>query len=331
LKNFTLTVLASLSLVAALLALFLSYEFKKPSALFSPTIIVIEKGTGVLEMGQVLTEKNIISNPYIFAFFAKATNQASRLQAGEYEFAPASPMALVLHKIATGDVVKRKLTFIEGMTSFEIVEKLNQANFLVDLIQDVPQEGSLLPETYIFPSSTSRKAVIAHMQKMMEQVLTREWQKRQPNLPLASPYEALILASIVEKETSVPSERKRVAGVFINRLRLGMKLQSDPTVIYGITLGAHQNDGQGPLGRRLLTKDLQTPSPYNSYMNTGLPPTPIANPGKDSVIAALNPEAHDYLFFVADGTGAHIFSKTYEDHNRAVQNWRKIRKNRESQ
>ena len=159
----------------------------------------------------------------------------------------------------------------------------------------------------------------------MTKTLDELWEGRAANLPVKTKEEALILASVIEKETGVPSERGRVAGVFVNRLKRGIALQTDPTVIYAITKGKIQDEGKGPLGRRLLSKDLQIDSPYNTYKNRGLPPGPIANPGRDSIAAALNPEVHEYIFFVADGTGGHVFAKTLAEHNRNVANWRKVR------
>jgi UPF0755 protein len=164
------------------------------------------------------------------------------------------------------------------------------------------------------------------MKEGMDKTVAELWPGRAPDLPVTTEAEAMVLASIVEKETGVASERKRVAGVFVNRLKKGMPLQSDPTVIYGMTKGEVKNEGQGPIGRRLLTKDLETNSPYNTYLNPGLPPTPIANPGRESIEAVLHPETHDYIYFVADGTGGHVFARTLAEHNSNVARWRRIRR-----
>ena len=184
----------------------------------------------------------------------------------------------------------------------------------------------MLPETYLYMRGESREERIAMMQAAMEETLDALWRNRAKDLPEISKGEAVILASIVEKETAVDSERKRIAGVFWNRLKRGMRLQTDPTVIYAITEGKIQDEGQGPLGRRLLKKDLDVESPYNTYKYPGLPPGPIANPGRASLEAVLNPEKNDFLYFVADGAGGHVFSKTLEEHNQNVAKWRKIRK-----
>ena len=194
-------------------------------------------------------------------------------------------------------------------------------------IEDIPEEGTLLPETYHYTKNGSRPNIINQMSKAMTEALDILWPQREEGLPFQTKEDAIILASIVEKETGIGLERARVAGVFVNRLRLGMKLQSDPTVIYAITQGRIKNEGRGPLGRRLLKKDLAIQSPYNTYERTGLPPGPIANPGYASIQAVLHPEAHDFLYFVADGDGGHAFAKTLSEHNRNVSKWRKIRNN----
>jgi len=199
---------------------------------------------------------------------------------------------------------------------------------LEDDITKIPEEGSLLPETYSYSNSNKLSDIIKFMQRDMERKKSELWDNRSKDLPFDTIEEAIILASIIEKETSVASERKKTSGVFVNRLRIKMPLQTDPTVIYAITKGEHKNNGKGPLGRRLLKKDLKIDSPYNTYKYRGLPPTAIANPGKESIEAALNPEDHKYLYFVADGTGGHAFGKTLKEHNSNVSKWRKIRKSK---
>ena len=184
----------------------------------------------------------------------------------------------------------------------------------------------MLPETYNYTKAESRADILQRMRSAQQAAIDELWPKRAANLPFDTPEDALILASIVEKETGVGGERARIAGVFVNRLRIGMALQTDPTVIYALTMGKHKNDGQGPLGRRLLSKDLKVDSPYNTYRYPGLPPTPIANPGRAAIEATLNPEENDYFYFVADGTGGHVFSKILDEHNANAAKWRKIRK-----
>lgn len=214
--------------------------------------------------------------------------------------------------------VRFRVTLAEGVTSWQVVEALKRAEFLSGEPGEVPAEGYLAPDSYEVVRGGERKALLDAMRARQEAVLAELWPARAEGLPYASPEEALIMASIVEKETGLPEERPRVASVFLNRLAQGMKLQTDPTVIYGIT------KGQGVLGRGLRQSELRGRTPWNTYVIDGLPPTPIANPGRDSIAAALNPEATDYLFFVADGTGGHVFAKTLAEHNENVAKWRAI-------
>jgi UPF0755 protein len=207
-----------------------------------------------------------------------------------------------------------------------VVQRLNSIPLLSGEIATVPPEGSLLPETYQFHKGEDRNELIAQMQDAMKKTLEELWAKRDPSVPYMTPPDAVTMASIVEKETGVAAERPRIAGVFVNRLRLNMRLQTDPTVIYGITHGENQDSGQGPLGRRLLRADIEKDSPYNTYTRDGLPPGPIANPGRASLEAALNPEKNDYLYFVANGSGGHVFAATIGEQNKNVAEWRKIRR-----
>ena len=306
--------------------LYAGYTFTNSAPLRAEKIILIPKGSGVLGMAERLKAEQVIADKWVFAGYAKATGTHQKLQAGEYQFLPGETMAQVLAKIARGDIYERRFTIPEGKTSFEIVQLLKAVPNLTGDVTAIPEEGSLLPETYSYQSNETRDAQIAMMQSKMKKTIDELWPNRDQNLPIKTPEEAVILASIVEKETGVASERKRVAGVFINRLRVGMLLQTDPTVIYGLTKGEHKNEGQGPLGRRLLIRDLETPNPYNTYLNAGLPPGPIANPGRASIDAVLHPEAHNFLFFVADGKGGHVFAATLDEHNRNVAAWRAIRR-----
>ncbi len=328
-KKFILSLFALGALSASAALVYATHEFMSPGPLPAQKIIVIQKGQGVRAMAAQLQHEGAISNQYVFIFFSRLTGTYKTLQAGEYDFSAHERMGTILSKISRGDIVKRSFTIPEGKTSFEIVEILKKADNLSGEIKDIPAEGSMLPDTYFYQAGESRDAKIKFMQGRMKKTIDELWPKRETDLPFKTIEEAVTLASIVEKETGIASERKRVAGVFINRLKIGMPLQTDPTVIYGITKGQHKNQGQGPLGRRLLSKDLATPSPYNTYLNPGLPPGPIANPGRDSLDAVLHPEKHDYIFFVADGKGGHVFAATLEEHNRNVANWRQIRKARE--
>lgn len=326
-KKFILFIFSVGSLLVSGLAVFATHEFMSAGPLPATKIIILPKGTGILPMAQLLESEEVISNQYIFIAFSRLTGTYKTLQAGEYEFGPKARMGEVLYKISHGDIVKRSFTIPEGKTSFEIVEILKGVPNLTGEISEIPAEGSMLPETYFYQSGDTRDAKVKFLQAQMKKTIEELWPNREADLPFKTIEEAITLASIVEKETGIASERKRVAGVFINRLRAGMLLQTDPTVIYGLTKGQHKNDGQGPLGRRLLIKDLETPNPYNTYLNAGLPPGPIANPGRASIEAVLHPEKNNYLFFVADGKGGHVFATTLDEHNRNVAAWRQIRKN----
>lgn len=218
-----------------------------------------------------------------------------------------------------------RVTLAEGVTSWQVVESLRLAPFMSGEVAEVPAEGALAPDSYEVARNSGRLSVLTRMEERQAAILADLWAARQDGLPLETPEEALTLASIVEKETGVPEERALVASVFVNRLDQGMRLQTDPTVIYGVT------EGKGVLGRGLRQSELRRETPYNTYVIRGLPPTPIANPGRDSIYAALNPEQTDYLFFVADGTGGHAFATTLAEHNENVRRWRAIEAERASQ
>ena len=359
-KNFILIVFIIGALIFSGACVFATNIFRSSAPLTQEKIVSLPKGAGLRGTAKILKDEGIIEDANVFTAFALLTRTNKKLQAGEYQFAPGDTMAAVLAKIARGDVYKRNVTIPEGKTSFEIVERIKAVSDLDGDVTAVPTEGTLLPSTYQYKFKESRVKLLKRMQdNLRDQVLTlcgygpddaarkmtiadnadafmnlpcpldtTRW-----NNPSVAPTmrNILTLASIVEKETGIASERKRIAGVFLNRLRINMPLQSDPTVIYGITMGAHKNDGQGPLGRRLLLKDLQQPSAYNTYTNVGLPPGPIANAGIDSIAAVLSPEANNFLFFVADGKGGHVFAATLDEHNRNVSEWRKIRAEKETE
>ena len=216
---------------------------------------------------------------------------------------------------------RRRIVIAEGVTSWRIVQALNEITYLTGDIKEIPQEGSLAPNSYEFGEKDTRSTILRRMSIKQDGILQKAWRSKLDNLPLKTPEEALILASIIEKETGIQSERQIIASVFINRLRKGMPLQTDPTVIYGIT------KGQKILGRGLRQSELRKDTPWNTYLRGGLPPTPIANPGEESIFAALNPKNTDFIFFVADGTGGHAFATNLRDHNKNVANWRAIEKN----
>lgn len=311
-------------IVFILICLGLAYSYAQslytgPGPLQSERLILVPQGAGLNLIAQKLENEHIIRNKYLFILGAKLEDQQTSLKAGEYLIPAQSSAKDVLEIIAMGRVYLRQFTIAEGLTSSRIVEILAANDDLSGNIAPIPSEGSILPETYRYQFGDKRQEQINIMQAAMKKTLDYLWDQREPNLPIKSKAEAVILASIVEKETGVASERKKVAGVFINRLRTGMPLQSDPTVIYAIT------GGKAPLGRPLYRKDWKTVSPYNTYMNRGLPPAPICNPGQAALAAVLQPEKHNYYYFVADGSGGHAFAVSLAEHNRNVTQWRKIR------
>jgi len=302
--------------------------FQMPGPIDQDTDIQVHRGQGVRAIAQMLQDKDIIINAYPFILGTRIKNNGKPLQAGEFSIPKGASISQILDILQKGKTIQRKFTIPEGKTSYEIVQILKQNDFLAGDIDTMPAEGSLMPDTYFFAKGDTRLEKISRMQSAMIDFTTQLDQTALKSLPLETVEEVMILASIVEKETSVPNEYKKVAGVFINRLNIGMPLQTDPTVIYGITMGHHKNNGKGPLGRRLLTKDLRKDTPYNTYTRRGLPPTPISNPGRAAIEAILSPTTHDYLYFVADGTGGHAFAKTLDEHNTNVSKWRKIRRNK---
>ena len=316
-------------------------QFSAPGPLPAAKTLTIERGSGLRSIAATLHEEGAVENPYIFIFGVRILGAQSDLQAGEYQILRGASAKDIAFQMRDGDTVKRRFTIREGLTSYEVVRMLNAVEGLSGELPDIPPEGSLLPNTYDFQMNEKRQAALFRMQEAMVKTLVAlckinpdilplsfDMLKSQPcgSAPLKTVGDVLTLASIVEKETGVNDERAKVAGVFINRLKKGMALQTDPTVIYAITKGKHKNDGKGPLGRRLLRKDLSYESPYNTYLNAGLPPGPIANPGKASIEAVLAPQDHSYIYFVADGSGGHVFGKTLAEHNANVAKWRKIRK-----
>ena len=280
--------------------------------------VVIPRGAGVLKVGQVLGEAGVIENPRLFQLAVRVMNLSSTLQAGEYQFPAGASMRTVINKLAVGDHARRKLTIPEGWTVKQVTDLLRDAEGLTGKMIEV-EEGWLLPETYVFTYGEDRADVMMTMRRAMENAVAEAWASRAPDLPLNSPQDLLTLASIVEKETALPQEYAKVAGVYINRLRKGMPLQSDPTVIYGAANGFGQIEFENNnLTRAHLTED----QPYNTYVHPGLPPTAIALPGRAALMATANPAQTDALFFVADlSTGGHVFAKTYAEHSQNVRRY----------
>lgn len=301
-------------------------EYRAPGPLGHEATFVVARGQGVADIARGLEAEGMIGNALIFRGAARITGADKTIHAGEYIVPASASVETILERMAKGQVVQRSVTVREGLTSWQVMNILGEAEGLEGEVAVPPDEGTLLPETYNFLLADTRDAMVARMQEAMDKTLAELWPGRSENLPVMSEREAVTLASIVEKETGVAAERARIAGVFVNRLRLGMPLQSDPTVIYAMTGGMLKDEGQGPIGRRLLRADLQFESPYNTYKYPGLPPGPIANPGRAAIEAVLHPEAHEYLYFVADGTGGHVFAKTLDEHNANAAKWREARK-----
>ena len=290
--------------------------------LMAPKTEIVPRGAGVGDIASQLTDAGVLSGPLAFRLGVKITGAEASLRAGEYAFpAGVSPRG-VLALLRSGKTVVRRLTVPEGLTTNAVLALLKGTEGLEGDAGSAPAEGSLLPQTYHFAYGDRRDAMVRRMVDAMDKTVDELWAAVPPGLPLKIPAEALILASMVEKETARPDERGRVAAVFLNRLRRGMRLQSDPTVLYGLTRGGT------PLGRPLNRADLSAPTPYNTYLIDGLPPSPIANPGRAAIAAVLNAEPTDEFYFVADGSGGHVFSRTLDEHNRNVAAWRKIQKRR---
>ncbi|MFZ5608692.1 MAG: endolytic transglycosylase MltG [Pseudomonadota bacterium] len=310
---------AGLGLILVALAvvwLWLRLAFAAAGPLAEARVVFIPRGASLNAAARQLAAAGVIDDPRVFRWGARLLGDDRPIQAGEYAFAAARAMAEVLAQMQDGKVVLRRVTVPEGMTSAAVVRLLLAEPALEGPITEMPEEGALLPETYFFSRGETRAAVIARMAAAMRETLARLWRERAEGLPFATPQEAVILASIVEKETALPTERALIAGVFVNRLSRGIRLQSDPTVIYGLT--------QGRLERPLTVRDLDSDSPYNTYRVRGLPPGAIANPGVASLEAVLQPEKTSALYFVADGSGGHVFADSLDEHNRNVQRWRRI-------
>lgn len=317
---------AALSLIAAGAGYagwsWIQNQFIVPGPAQEETTVQLPRGAGLIRIANQLEREGLVSDARLFRILVTLDGGDRDLRAGEFAIPQAASMTEIYDILREGQTIQYPVTAAEGLTSAMITRVVDAADILTGEIETIPAEGTLLPETYLVDRGTSRQAVLDRMAAAQDALIAELWPNRAEDLPFDTPEEAIILASVVEKETGIGHERPLVAAVFVNRLRRGMRLQSDPTIIYGISQGE-------PLGRGIRRSELDsTTNPYNTYQIDGLPPTPIANPGRDAIAAVLNPPQSDYLFFVADGTGGHAFAETYAEHNRNVAQWRRIERER---
>jgi len=306
-----------LFVVAALIALWAVYWGPGPKAVEGDaTVVTLPSGAGVPAIAATLKSSGVIRSTDLFRAAVSLSGADRKIRAGEYEVPSGASLATVVGLLVDGKAVRHYVTLPEGWSSAQAVDILMKQPVLTGEVE-VPAEGSLWPDTYEVSRGETRASVVARMQRAAKTKLDALWAARSPNTIVTTPEEAMVLASIVEKETGLASERPEVAAVFTNRLRLGMRLESDPTIVYGVTKGR-------PLGRGIRASELRAQTPWNTYLIDGLPPTPIANPGEEALKAVLNPPRSEYVFFVADGTGGHVFARTYPEHLLNVARWREI-------
>jgi len=316
-RGWPIAALAALLLVGGLL--FTPMLFGS-ATIEQDTEFVVPSGSSLTSVAQELEAKGLITSASGFLLRAKLLGGSAPIQAGEFKLTPRMDLGDLLKAFQNGDVIRRFVTIPEGMPSAMVYDRLMAEDLLTGKIE-VPPEGSVLPDTYDFERGESRQAVLDRMQAAMAKYLAEAWIKRGSDIAVGTLGEALTLASIVEKETGKPSERRMVAGLYSNRLRKGMLLQADPTIIYPITQGK-------PLGRRIRQSEIAAVNGYNTYTRTGLPVGPITNPGRESIAAVLDPEDTNALYMVADGSGGHSFSDTLDEHNANVAKWRQLRRER---
>src|SRR5713226_3132858 len=319
--NAVITIVLVLMIGAGGVYVYGRQKLEAPGPLQEDKVVNIPARAGMTDIADILQREGVIdNNRWAFIGSVFALKARSELKPGEYSFQKSASLRDVIGTIVEGKVVQHAVTIPEGLTSEQIVARLSENDVFAGAVREMPREGTLLPETYKFPRGTSRDQVIARMQQTQKRVLAEIWERRNPDIPVKTPEQLVTLASIVEKETGKADERSRVAAVFVNRLRQKIKLQSDPTIIYGLV------GGRGTLGRPIKRSEIQQPSPYNTYVVEGLPPGPIANPGRASLEAAANPARTRDLFFVADGTGGHAFTETYDQHQKNVAKLRTLEK-----
>lgn len=318
--NFVMSMVTLLTIAAVALVYYAFHEYQAPGPLDADTTFLVREGAGITEISNSLERRNIISQARVFTAVSKFLGSDQKLRHGEYEIKAHASMLDIMDLLKSGKSIQYSVTLPEGLTVKQMFKKLADDPILEgDLPVDLPPEGSLRPDTYKFTRGYKRVAIVEQMEAAQSKLLDQVWDKRDSDLPIATKEDLLILASIVEKETGKSDERPQVASVFLNRLKKNMRLQSDPTIIYGLYGG----DGK-PVNAAILKSDIDKETPYNTYVIKGLPPTPIANPGRAALEAVANPSKTSYLYFVADGTGGHVFASTLEEHNANVKRWRKM-------
>ncbi len=300
-------------------------RFEAPGPLQQDKIVNIPHGSGIRDITDVLQREGVIDQPWVFIGGVMVLKAREDLKAGEYQFRAHASLHDVVGTIVDGKVVPHQISFPEGLTSEQIVARLLDDDVLTGNIKEMPREGTLLPDTYNFTRGISREQIIQRMQAAQQRVLKEIWDRRAADLPLKTPDQLVVLASIVEKETGKAEERSRVAAVFVNRLKQKMRLQSDPTIIYGLV------GGKGTLGRPIMKSEIEQPTPYNTYVIDGLPPGPICNPGRASLEAAASPARTREIYFVADGSGGHVFAESYDQHQKNVARLRAIESDQKDQ
>ncbi len=314
------TLLLVVAAAVAAVGAYAQHQLHEAGPLQADKVVAISPRTEVQDILAQLEREGVIDNAALMNVTLLIDGNRSRVKAGEYLFRAHASMRDVIDTLVSGREVMHSITIPEGLTSEQILDRLNQNELLAGDVRDLPKEGSLLPETYRVPRGMSRADLVRKMQEDQKKALEQIWARRSPDIPLHSPFELVTLASIVEKETGKADERPRVAGVFLNRLQKRMKLQSDPTIVYGLV------GGKGTLGRGILRSEVDKPTPYNTYAIEGLPPGPITNPGRAAMEAVANPSRTKDLYFVADGSGGHVFAETVDQHNKNVSRWRQIEK-----
>jgi len=323
--NAIITFFVLLAVAAGALLFVGKQRFEAPGPLPLDRIVNIPHSLGTRDIADLLTQEGVIDQPWVFVGGVLVLKARQDLKAGEYQFKAHSSISDVVATMVEGRVVAHQVSIPEGLTSQQIVSRLMEDDVLIGDVRNTPREGSLLPDTYNFSRGFTREQMIERMQQAQAHLVHEIWDRRSSDLPIKTPDQLVVLASLVEKETGKPEERSRVAAVFVNRLKQKMKLQSDPTIIYGLV------GGKGTLGRPIMKSEITQATPYNTYMIDGLPPGPISNPGRASLEAAANPARTREIYFVADGTGGHAFAETYEQHQKNVARLRSMETDRKDQ